>query len=94
MRTTQSNYKKARPRVYRGCGNVFSDLGFAPNNAAELQVKAELGRQIYHRIKALGLTLVEAAERLRVTHADAFSLMSARFTGFSIDRLTALLNAL
>ena len=39
-----------KPRVTRGNGNIFADLGFAPREAAELKVKAELTLQIYQQI--------------------------------------------
>ena len=32
-------------------GKTFADLGFKLEQAAELQIKAELTRQIYNRIK-------------------------------------------
>jgi predicted XRE-type DNA-binding protein len=38
----------------QGSGNVFADIGC--DYPEELQVKAELARQIHRRIKALGLT--------------------------------------
>src|SRR6266446_3099128 len=78
--------------VTRGSGNVFADLGF--EDPAELQVKAELTRQIANRIKALGLTQLQAGVRLGIGQPDVSKLMNGRYTGFSADRLMALLNAL
>jgi len=86
--------KKLSPRVTRGSWNVFADLGFDREEAAELHVKAELTRQIYNRIKALRLTQVQAATRLGLSQPDVSKLMNARFSGYSTDRLIALLNAL
>jgi len=80
--------------VTRGSGNVFADLGFDEVEAEELQVKAELTRQIYNRIKALGLTQKQAGIRLGIGQPDVSKLMNSRYTGFSTDRLLALLNAL
>lgn len=80
--------------VTRGSGNVFADLGFDEVEAEELQVKAELTRQIYNRIKALGLTQKQAGTRLGIGQPDVSKLMNSRYTGFSTDRLLALLNAL
>src|SRR5215831_1120846 len=80
--------------VTRGRGNVFLDLGFDEAEAAELQVKAELTRQIYHRIHALGLTQRQAGERLGIGQPDVSRLIRGRYTGFSTDRLLGLLNAL
>ena len=93
MKKKKATGKKS-PRVIRGRGNVFADLGFEPAEAAELQTKAELARQIHNRIKALGLTQVDAAARLRLSQPDVSKLMNGRYTGYSTDRLIALLNAL
>ena len=86
--------KEKAPRVSRGSGNVFADLGFKADEAAELQVKAELTRQIYKRIQSLDLTQTQAAARLGISQPDVSKLMRARFTGYSTDRLIALLSAL
>jgi predicted XRE-type DNA-binding protein len=77
-----------------GSGNVFRDLGFAPREAAELKVKAQLALRIHDRIKELGLTQVKAADRLGVSQPDVSKLMNGRHTRFSVDKLMALLNAL
>jgi predicted XRE-type DNA-binding protein len=84
----------AKVRVMNGSGNVFADLGFAAGEADELRVKAELTRQIYNRIKAMGLTQVRAGEKLGIGQPDVSKLMNARFTGYSTERLIALLNSL
>lgn len=57
-------------------------------------VKAELTRQLEKRIKALGLSQNQAAERLGIDQPDVCKLMNGRFAGFSTDRLLGLLNAL
>jgi predicted XRE-type DNA-binding protein len=78
--------------VTRGSGNVFADLWF--KDAEELQMKAELTRQLHNRIKALRLTQVQAGTRLGIGQPDVSKLMNGRYTGFSVERLFALLNAL
>jgi predicted XRE-type DNA-binding protein len=78
--------------IIQGVGNVFDDLGM-PDAAAEL-VKAQLTFQIAKRIKALGLTQTAAAARLGISQPDVSRLMKRRPTGFSTDRLLALLTAL
>lgn len=78
--------------IIEGVGNVFDDLGM-PDAAAEL-VKAQLTFQIAKRIKALGLTQTAAAARLGISQPDVSRLMKRRPTGFSTDRLLALLTAL
>jgi predicted XRE-type DNA-binding protein len=77
-----------------GSGNVFAALGFPPKEAAELKVKAGLTLQIYERIKELGLTQVRAAERLGLSQPDVSKLMAGRHSGFSVERMLSLLNAL
>jgi predicted XRE-type DNA-binding protein len=78
--------------VTRGSGNVFADLGF--EEAEELQVKAALTRQIANRIKAFGLTQLQAGTRHGVSQPDISKLMRGRYTGFSAHRLIAILKAL
>ena len=78
--------------VTHDSGNVFADLGF--EDAEELQVKAGLTHQISNRIKALGLTQAQAGARLGIGQPDVSKLMHGRYTGYSTDRLIALLNAL
>jgi predicted XRE-type DNA-binding protein len=78
--------------VTEGSGNVFADLGM-PDAGAEL-VKAQLTFQIAKRVKALGLTQTAAAARLGISQPDVSRLMKRHPTGFSTDRLLALLTAL
>jgi predicted XRE-type DNA-binding protein len=78
--------------VTHGSGNVFADLGF--DDAEELQVKAGLTHHIASRIKALGLTQAQAGDRLGISQPDVSKLMRGRYTGFSTDRLLALLTTL
>jgi len=75
-----------------GSGNVFADLGLP--NADDLQTKAELTRQIYQRINALGLSQIKAAKALGLKQPDVSRRMSGRFTGLSVERLLDLLDAL
>ena len=82
----------SRSRVEVSSGNVFADLDL-PDSAGEL-VKAELTRQITKRVKDMKLTQADAAARLGVSQPDVSRLSQGRVTGFSIDRLLELLNAL
>src|SRR5262249_16879145 len=94
MKANQSIDRKFDDRVTRGSGNVFSDLGFSAREATELSVKAELAGQILRRIEQLDLTQVQAGRRLGISQPDVSKLKSGRVTGYSTDRLIALLNAL
>jgi predicted XRE-type DNA-binding protein len=95
MKSKPKSNKIDKPlAVTRGSANVFEDLGFPAAEAADLRVKAGLALKIHHRIKDLGLTQVKAAERLRLSQPDVSKLMNGRYTGFSVERLLLLLNAL
>lgn len=84
----------AQQVITNGSENVFADLGFSATEAAELSVKAELTRQIGLGIKGLRLTQVQAVGRLGISQPDVSKRVNGRFTGYSIDRLIALLSAL
>jgi predicted XRE-type DNA-binding protein len=90
----ESKPKRESRKIVRGSGNVFADLGFDQREASELQVKAELTRQICNRIRAMGLTQMLAAGRLGLSQPDVSKLMNGRHTGYSVERLISLLNAL
>ena len=81
-----------KPTVTSGSGNVFADIGL-PDAEGEL-FKAELTYQIAKQIKVLALTQAQAALRLGLSQPDVSRLMKGRRSGFSTDRLLALLTAL
>ena len=78
--------------IHESSGNVFADLGL--RDAGALPIQAELVRRVYVRIRELGLTQAQAAERLGLKQPDVSKLMNGRHTGFSAERLFRLLNAL
>jgi len=78
--------------VEKSSGNVFADPGLP--NPEERLAKADLAIAIAREIQARGLTQAEAAELLGVAQPDISNLMRGRLFGYSIERLTRLLNAL
>ena len=82
----------AKAKITPGSGNVFADLGL-PNASGEL-FKAELTYQLAKQIKALALTQSQVGVRLGLSQPDVSRLMKGRRSGFSTDRLLALLTAL
>jgi len=85
--------KKAKEIVVEpSSGNVFADLGLP--NPEERLAKADLGLAIAREIEARGLTQAEAAALLGVAQPDISNLMRGRLSGYSIERLTRLLNVL
>jgi len=78
-------------KVTRSSGNVFRDLGFSPDEAEYLKVRAELMVNLQKVITARGLKQVEAAELLGVTQPRVSDLMRRRLDLFSIDTLIDML---
>jgi predicted XRE-type DNA-binding protein len=79
-------------RVEKSSGNVFADLGLP--NAEERLAKADLAIAIAREIETRGLTQAAAAALLGVAQPDISNLMRGRLSGYSIERLTRLLNDL
>ena len=83
-----------RPRITRGSGNVFTDLGFSAAEAANLQLRSQLMTELIDRIDAAGLTQADAARRLGVTQPRISDLMRGKIDRFSVDMLVTLLGKL
>ena len=79
-------------KVELSSGNVFADLGLP--DAEELLLKAKIVTQIEQLIKKKGWTQAQAAERMKLDQPKVSRLMSGHFSGFSVDRLFAILNRL
>lgn len=77
--------------IVRGSGNVFTDLGFGPEEAANLQLRARLAMEIERYIEAEGLTQTEAAERLGVTQPRVSDLVRGKLGRFTVDALVNML---
>jgi predicted XRE-type DNA-binding protein len=84
--------KRGEIPVEESSGNVFADLGLM--DSEERLAKADLAIAISREIEARGLTQGAAAELLGVAQPDVSNLMRGRLSGYSIERLTRLLNAL
>ena len=74
-------------KLIRSSGNVFRDLGFSPDEAEYLKVRAELMVNLQKMITARGLKQAEAADLLGVTQPRVSDLMRGRIDLFSIDTL-------
>ena len=81
-----------REMVEPSSGNVYADLGFA--DAEERLLKAELAVKIAELIDQKGLTQVETARRVGLDQPKISHLLRGRLSGFSADRLFAILNRL
>src|SRR5215208_2976733 len=73
-------------------GNVFADLGF--QDAEERLLKAQLATKIAQLIEMKGWTQVQTAERTGLDQPKVSRLLRGQLSGFSADRLFAVLNRL
>ncbi len=71
--------------------NVFRDIGFGAEEAANLKLRAMLMVEIEKYIQEKGLTQKRAAERLGVTQPRISDLMRGKIELFSVDTLITML---
>ncbi len=77
--------------IQRGSGNIFTDLGFEPEEAANLKLRSDLMIQLRKRLALLGATQIQAADLLGVSQPRVSDLMRGRIDRFSVDMLIKLL---
>ncbi len=71
----------------RGKSNVFEDLGFSPEEALNLHLRAELMASIERWFSSAGLTQQQAAKQLGITQPRLNLLLRGRIDDFSLDAL-------
>jgi predicted XRE-type DNA-binding protein len=71
-------------------GNLFIDLGFSPDEAAILQMRADLMADLRKFIKAKRLTQAKAAEILGVSQSRVSDLIRGKWERFSLEMLIIL----
>src|SRR5213080_1307012 len=81
----------ARTRVQRSTGSVFRDLGFGPEEAASLKIRADLMIEIERLLKRRRLRQAAAAKLLGVTQPRVSDLVRGKIELFSIDTLVDML---
>jgi predicted XRE-type DNA-binding protein len=95
MKTTAKAKKKSRAKIGRGhvsSGNVFADLGF--KDAEQRLLKAKLASKIAQLIENKKWTQAQVAERTTLDQPKVSKLLRGQLSGFSADRLFAILNRL
>jgi predicted XRE-type DNA-binding protein len=97
MRATGKTAKRRKMntetiKVELGSGNVFADIGL--KDADELLLKAKLVAKISQLIEKKGLTQAEIAKRTGLDQPKVSRLLNGQLSGFSADRLFAVLNRL
>lgn len=77
---------------HKGSDNVYADLGFP--NAEEMQAKAILVSRIISIIEKNNWNQQDAAKALKISQPKISLLSRGQFSGFSMEKLMALLNKL
>ena len=78
-------------KIERGSGNIFQDIGFAPDEAHNLQLRSELMTRIERYVKRSGLAQAKAALALGVTQPRLNDLLRGKIDKFSLDALVNML---
>lgn len=79
-----------KEKVTRSSGNVFTDLGFPPEEAAILAMRADLMAQLRLALEKRDWTQVEAAKVLGISQSRVSDLMRGKWDKFSLDMLVTL----
>ena len=86
----RDNEDKGR-QIIRGSDNVFEDLGFKAEEAANLKVRADLMLDLRRYIQERGWTQAEAASFLGETQPRISNLLKGEISRFSVDKLINML---
>jgi len=76
--------------IVNSSGNVFVDLGYSPDEAAILQMRADLMADFRKFIQAKRLTQTKAAEILRISQSRVSDLITGKWERFSLEMLITL----
>ena len=79
-----------RETVINSSGNVFIDLGYSPDEAAILQMRADLMADLRRLIKAKRLTQARAAAILGISQSRVSDLIRGKWERFSLEMLITL----
>ena len=76
--------------ILKSSGNVFLDMGYSPDEAAILQMRADLIARLRKVIKAKKLTQAKAAKLLGVSQSRVSDLVRGKWEKFSLEMLITL----
>lgn len=79
-----------KEKITRSSGNVFTDLGFPPEEVAILAMRADLMAQLRLVVEKHNWTQVEAAKVLGISQSRVSDLMRGKWDKFSLDMLVTL----
>jgi predicted XRE-type DNA-binding protein len=83
--------KKGTRAVQKSSGNVFTDLGFDPDEAEHLRIRSALMGTLREVLDKRRLTQAEAASLLEVSQPRISDLVRGKIGLFSIDTLVGML---
>lgn len=76
--------------IVESSGNVFADLGYPADEAAILQMRADLMADLRNLIKDKKLTQAKAAEILGISQSRVSDLTRGKWDKFSLEMLIML----
>ena len=79
-----------KERITKSSGNIFLDLGFPPEEAAILQMRAEIMADLRKFIATKKLTQAKAAVLFGVSQSRVSDLIRNKWEKFSLEMLIAL----
>lgn len=79
-----------KEKIIQSGGNVFADLGFPPEEAAVLSMRADLMAQLRLVLEKRNWTQVEAAQALGISQSRVSDLTRGKWDKFSLDMLVTL----
>ncbi len=80
--------------VVKSCGNVFEDLGFNEEEAANLKLRSQLMIEVDKALIEKNLTQVAAAKVLDISQPRVSDLIRGKVDKFTIDMLVNILTKL
>lgn len=76
--------------IIKSSGNVFIDLGYSPEEAAILQMRANLMVKLRRFIETRKLTQANAAKILCISQSRVSDLIRGKWEKFSLEMLVTL----
>jgi len=76
--------------IIESSGNGFADLGYSPDEAAILQMRADLMADLRKFIKTKKITQTEAAKIFGVSQSRVSDLITGKWEKFSLEMLITL----
>ena len=68
-------------------GDIFDDLGFSPEEALEMKVKADIWQALLEYIQQRGFTQAELVTTLKAHQPDVSNLLRGKISRISITKL-------